>query len=438
MGSTQKMGAGTNVQNKLIAQHHLDCPWRPSDIAQRDGRIIRQGNENPQVHVYRYVTEGTFDSYLWQTVEVKQRFISQIMTSKSPARSCEDVDESVLSYAEVKALCAGNPLIKQKMDLDVEVGKLKIAQSSHQNNIYTLQDQLRKRYPELVKSTEARIEGLKKDEALSAKTRGAEKFPGLDLLSVRYEEKGAAGEALTELCKTATASSPLRFGSYRGFEMSARFNEIKQAPELTLKGETSHVVALGGSPSGNMTRINNVLDSIAEKIAVQNEKLEDLHKQIQAAKEEINRPFPQEAELREKTARLNEINISLNLESSGARPDGEILPAKEEAAKRPFISDEKGSLIGQAKLKLGGNAIVTDAQKCRSYSGDMLEIGENYAVQRISHSAGIIHSLNKAPELRERLAAGEKENLCVAYDKSGQCSVISEENTQSRETAVSY
>jgi N12 class adenine-specific DNA methylase len=300
MGSTQKMGAGTNIQEKLIAQHHLDCPWRPSDIAQRDGRIIRQGNENSQVHVYRYVTSGTFDSYLWQTIEVKQRFISQIMTSKSPARSCEDVDESVLSYAEVKALCAGNPLIKQKMDLDVEVGKLKIAQSSHQNNIYTLEDQLRKRYPELIKSTEERIEGLKKDEELSAKTRGAETFPGLDLVGVRYEDKDAAGKALTELCKTATIHSPLQLGSYRGFEMTARYNEIRQAPEITLKGNISHAVGLGDSPSGNMTRINNALDGIAEKIVIQDEKLEDLHKQVQAAKEEINRPFPQEEELREK------------------------------------------------------------------------------------------------------------------------------------------
>jgi hypothetical protein len=438
MGSTQKMGAGTNVQDKLIAQHHLDCPWRPSDIAQRDGRIIRQGNENPEVHVYRYVTTGTFDSYLWQTVETKQRFISQVMSSKSPARSCEDVDESVLSYAEVKALCAGNPLIKEKMDLDVEVGKLKIAQSSHQSNIYTLQDQLRKKYPELIKSTEEYIEGLEKDEALSAKTKGAEKFPGLDLVGVRYEEKDAAGKALTELCQTATAHSSLPLGSYRGFEMSARYSEIRGASEITLKGEISHSVALGDSPSGNITRINNVLDNIAERIAVQNEKLADLHKQVETAKEEISRPFPREAELREKLERLSKINADLNLGSGEVQPDEEI-PAVE-AAKSMFGADEKDSLIGQAKLKLGENAIVTDAQKCRSYSGDVLEVGESYAVQKISRSAGVVHSLNKAPELREMLEAGGKENICVAYDKSGKCSVTPAENSrsQNREEAVSY
>jgi hypothetical protein len=361
------------------------------------------------------------------------------MTSKSPARSCEDVDESVLSYAEVKALCAGNPLIKEKMDLDVEVSKLKIAKSGHQNNVYTLEDQLSKKYPALIKSTEKNIEGLKKDEVLSVKTRGAEKFPGLDLIAGRYEEKDAAGKALTELCKAATAYTSLRLGSYRGFEMSARYNEIRQAPEVTLKGEMSHTVALGDSPSGNMTRINNVLDGIAERIAVQNEILEDLHRQVQTAKEEIKRPFPRETELQEKLERLNEINITLNLEGNGAQPVISENPT-EEAAKGTFRTDEKESLIGQAKLKLGDNAIVTDAQKCRSYSGDMLEVGEGYAVQKISRAAGVVHSLNKAPELKEMLEAGEKVNICVAYDKSGKCSVTSVENSQDRnqEAVVSY
>jgi hypothetical protein len=189
------------------------------------------------VHVYRYVTEATFDAYLWQTIENKQKFISQIMTSKSPARTCEDADESVLSYAEVKALCAGNPLIRQKMDLDVEVGKLKIAKSGHQNNIYTLQNQLRKKYPESIKSTRERIEGLKRDEALSAETRKTEKFPGLDLGGAKYDEKDAAGKALTELCKGVTTYTPMKLGTYRGFEASVKYNDFERAPELILKGE---------------------------------------------------------------------------------------------------------------------------------------------------------------------------------------------------------
>jgi hypothetical protein len=328
------------------------------------------------------------------------------------------------------------------MDLDVEVSKLKIAKSGHQNNVYTLEDQLRKKYPALIKSTEKNIEGLKKDEVLSVKTRGAEKFSGLDLIAGRYEEKDAAGKALTELCKTATAYTSLRLGSYRGFEMSARYNEIRQAPELTLKGEISHVVALGDSSSGNMTRINNILDGIAERIAGQNEKLEDLHRQVQTAKEEIKRPFPREAELQEKLEHLNEINIALNLEGGGIQPAITANPT-EEAAKGTFSTfrtDEKESLIGQAKLQLGENAIVTDAQKCRSYSGDMLEVGEGYAVQKIARGAGVVHSLNKAPELKEILEAGEKGNICVAYDKSGKCSVTTAENSRSQdqEAVVSY
>ncbi|GHV36494.1 hypothetical protein FACS1894187_11180 [Synergistales bacterium] len=313
MGSTQKMGAGTNVQNKLIALHHLDCPWRPSDLTQREGRIIRQGNDNPEVHIYRYVTEATFDAYLWQTVENKQKFISQIMTSKSPARSCEDVDESVLSYAEVKALCAGNPLIREKMDLDVDVTKLKIAKSSHQNNIYALQDKLRKEYPNQIRFTESCIEGLEKDEAKSTLTRKSETFPGIDIVGRKYTEKEDAGKALTEFAKTVKTFTSDYIGNYRGFEMFVKYNDVKQSPEITLKCEMSHSTTLGESPLGNITRLNNALDGISDRISEQKNKLEDIHKQIKTAREEIGKTFPKEDELQKKLTRLNQINIELNI-----------------------------------------------------------------------------------------------------------------------------
>ncbi|GHV28521.1 hypothetical protein FACS1894167_05720 [Synergistales bacterium] len=430
MGSTQKMGSGTNVQDKLIALHDLDCPWRPSDLEQRAGRIIRQGNENKLVHVYRYVTEGTFDSYLYQALENKQKFISQIMTSKSPMRSCEDIDESVLSYAEVKALAAGNPEIREKMALDVEVAKLKMAKSSHQNNIYTLQDKLNKHYPTSIKLVESSIERLQQDEKLAAKTKG-EEFPGMEIMGKRYFKRDTAAEALHKLCKGIASFIPTDLGEYRGFEMSVRLSDIYKMPEVTLKGTFSHSVSLGDSPSGNITRLNNALDKIPERIATQQERIESLRKQVKDAQEEVLRPFQKEDELNAKLTRLRELDISLNM-------DGKIRSEEQpEAVAAKSVPDERNYLIDSAKRKLGGNSFVMDAQKCRVYSGDVLEIGEKYAVQKISHSQGIIHNLNNNPELLAMIRTHEKDNICVTYDNIGKCSVAQKGNGQEQE-AVSY
>jgi N12 class adenine-specific DNA methylase len=441
MGSTQKMGSGTNVQDKLIALHDLDCPWRPADLAQRAGRIIRQGNENERVHVYRYVTEGTFDSYLWQTVENKQKFIAQIMTSKSPARSCEDMDESVLSYAEVKALCAGNPLIKEKMTLEVEAGKLRMAKSSHESNIYALQDKLRKQYPTSIKYAEERLKGLKQDEELGAKTRGLEEFPGMEIMGARYAKRDEAAEALNKICSGVASSIPANLGSYRGFSMSVKLSDFYRKPEITLKGEISHRVDLGDSPSGNIVRLNNALDRMPELIAEQEEKLENIHKQIRNAEEEAGKPFPKETELEEKLVRLRELDIALNLDG-GTGVEGEVLPPTEEVAAKDTgarsVANERESLIDSAKLKLGGNSIITDAQKGRSYSGDVLEVGERYAVQKISRGQGILHSLGKAPGLLEMIESHGKENIVIAYGKDGKCSAAPKGNGQERDNAVSY
>jgi hypothetical protein len=483
MGSTQKMGSGTNVQDKLFALHDLDCPWRPSDLEQRAGRIIRQGNTNPQVHVYRYSTVGTFDSYLYQTLENKQKFISQVMTSKSPARSCEDVDESVLSYAEIKALCAGNPLIREKMDLDVQVSKLKMAKSSHQSSIYMLQDKLRKSYPAYIQNTTKYIESLNRDEELSARTREnkenreseippaatgvpeafsspettetlttqgeaesrkLQKFPGMTIMEKTYTDREEAGKALLEQSAAVTQFAPVHLGSYRGFDMTVKYNEARKAPELTLKGEMSHAVFLGDSPSGNITRLNNALDGIGKRIAEQNERLENLHKQVQAAQEEIQRPFPFEAELEEKNRRLNELNIALNLDG-GVQPDiADIVKSPgEEAAKGTSESgdgiNERDCLIGHAKLRLGANAIITDAQRCKTYSGDVLEVGEEFVVQKISRDQGVVHSLQKAPGLSDLIEANGKGNLRVSYDRDGKCCVSQRGNAQDRDAAgVSY
>jgi hypothetical protein len=439
MGSTQKMGSGTNVQDKLIALHDLDCPWRPADLEQRAGRIIRQGNENEKVHVYRYLCEGTFDSYLWQTVENKQKFIAQIMTSKSPARSCEDMDESVLSYAEVKALCAGNPLIKEKMTLEVETGKLRMAKSSHQSNVYALQDKLRKQYPASVKYAEERLRGLKLDEATSARTKGLEEFPGMEIMGSHYAKRDEAAEALHKICSGVTSFAPMNLGSYRGFEMSVKLSDFNRMPEITLKGEMSHNAGLGDSPSGNIVRINNALDRITDLISEQNERLENIHKQIRNAEEEVGKPFPKEAELEEKLARLREIDIALNL-GGEAGIEGEAPPSPEAVAAREArnIEDERNSLIDLAKLKLGENSIVTDAQKGRSYSGDILEAGEKYAVQKISRGQGVVHSLSKAPGILEMIEAHGRENLVIAYGKDGKCSAAPKESRMERDTAVSH
>ena len=318
LGSTSKMGAGTNVQDRLVALHDLDCPWRPGDLAQRKGRIERQGNKNPLVHVYRYVTEGTFDAYLWQTVENKQKFISQIMTSKSPVRSCDDVDETALSFAEIKALCAGDPRIKERMDLDVEVARLKLMKADHQSKQYRLEDQLLKYFPQEIENNKGYIKGFEKDlEILAAHPHPEDGFAGMEVRGDVLTDKENAGAALLDACKEVKDSEPVRIGSYRGFAMSVEFQAWKQEYTLLLKGKMTHRATLGTDPRGNLTRIDNALAQMPQRLeAVQNQ-LNNLYQQQAAAKEELSKPFLYEDDLQIKTARLVELDTLLNIGDKG-------------------------------------------------------------------------------------------------------------------------
>ena len=315
MGSTQKMGAGTNCQDKLIALHDLDCPWRPSDLIQRSGRIIRQGNQNPEVYIYRYVTEGTFDAYLYQLVENKQRFISQIMTSKTPVRFAEDIDETALSYAEIKALAAGNPLIIEKTELDTEVAKLKLLKQTHLSQIYAIEDRVVKFYPGEIKRLESRIEAFKNDiECAKSNTPNSEeKFVSMTIKDVVYTDKAQAGEKIIELCKSITSTQKIDIGSYRGFQMELEYDSTFKHFYLNLKNKLTHCATLGTDPLGNITRINNVIDGLPEDLKDEEIKLDDVKVQYENAKEEMKRPFKQEDELKEKSERLDKVNILLNL-----------------------------------------------------------------------------------------------------------------------------
>ena len=316
LGSTQKMGAGTNVQTKLVALHHLDCPWRPSDLQQREGRIIRQGNENPEVDIYTYVTENTFDSYLYQLVEGKQKFIGQIMTSKSPVRSAEDIDETALSYAEIKALCAGNPYIKEKMDLDIDVSRLKLLKANHLSQRYSLEDQIIKEFPQKIKSLEQRIEGYKADMAQLAQNTlpNEDGFSPMIMAGGTVTDKKAAGEAIIGLCKSMTNPDPIHIGEYRGFDMELFFDSFSREYKITLKHELRHTVTLGTDIFGNIQRLDNALNSFQEKLTACEAQLENTKVQLENAKLEVQKPFPQEEELKTKTARLNELNAMLNLD----------------------------------------------------------------------------------------------------------------------------
>ena len=370
LGSTFKMGAGTNVQDLLIALHDLDCPWRPRDLTQRKGRIERRGNKNKKVHVYRYVTEGTFDAYLWQTVENKQKFISQIMTSKSPVRSCEDVDEAALSYAEIKALCAGDPRIKERMELDVDVSKLKIMKAAHQSKQYELEDNLLKHFPEQIRQYQGYIEGLNADmktlaehphptiikeiaaPAPAAEGQPAESAPpavaakevsqgfaGMVIKGTAFEDREAAGAALIEICKGIKDTTPVEIGSYRGFSMSVSMSLFKH--ELLLKGEMTHKTDLGQDPRGNLVRIDNALAGMPERLVAVKAQLDNLFAQQAAAKEEVGKPFPQEDELRQKSARLAELDSLLNIDGRHGQEQEEQAIAKSarpsllEGLKRP-------------------------------------------------------------------------------------------------------
>ena len=341
LGSTAKMGAGTNVQDRLVALHDLDCPWRPGDLAQRKGRIERQGNQNETVHVYRYVTEGTFDAYLWQTVENKQKFISQIMTSKSPVRSCDDVDETALSFAEIKALCAGDPRIKERMDLDVDVARLKLMKADHQSKQYRLEDQLLKTFPEEIEKNKGFIAGLEADmKTLAEHPHPEDGFAGMEVRGDTLTDKENAGAALLDACKEVKGSDPVPVGSYRGFAMSVQFDAWKQEYTLLLKGQMTHRATLGTDPRGNLTRIDNALSQMPQRLEAVKNQLDNLYQQQAAAKAEVGKPFPQEQELRDKSARLAELDVLLNMDGRG-RPAPEAVLAKSgrpsvlEGLKRP-------------------------------------------------------------------------------------------------------
>jgi len=322
LGSTAKMGAGTNCQDRLIALHDLDCPWRPGDLEQRSGRIVRQGNMNPDVQIYRYATEGTFDSYLWQTVENKQKFISQIMTSKSPVRSCEDIDEAALSYAEIKALCAGDPAIKEKMDLDVDVARLRLMKADHQSQQYRLEDRLLKFFPQEIERNQGYIRGFEQDQATVAAHSLPEKdFVGMTIGGETFTEAKDAGEAILAACKQVSNEKDHALGEYRGFSMSIMYNPMSQMYQLTLKGAMSHQVELGSDPRGNITRIDNALAGIPRRMQNVENKLNDLNQQMATAKAELGKPFPQEEELRSKSARLAELDAKLNLDRPAAQAE---------------------------------------------------------------------------------------------------------------------
>lgn len=333
LGSTQRMGAGTNCQQKLIALHHLDCPWRPSDLQQREGRIIRQGNENPEVDIYSYVTEGTFDAYLYQLVESKQKFISQIMTSKSPVRSAEDVDEQALSYAEIKALASGNPMIKEKMDLDIEVSKLKLLKSNHLSQKYALEDAISKGFPKQIAETQARIAGYGADIATVKENThpNGDGFSPLTLAGVTHTDKKEAGAALLTMCQTMLSPEATQVGSYRGLTLELSFDTFAREYRLTMIGQLRHTVTLGTDVFGNLQRMDNALEGLPIKEQACREQLSNLQTQLETAKAEVQKPFPREAELNTKTARLEELNTLLNLDHK----EPEIVDAEPDEDQRP-------------------------------------------------------------------------------------------------------
>ena len=316
LGSTQKMGAGTNVQKKLIALHHLDCPWRPADLQQREGRIVRQGNENPEVDIFTYVTENTFDSYLYQLVESKQKFIGQIMTSKSPVRSAEDIDETALSYAEIKALCSGNPEIKEKMDLDVAVSRLKLLKANHLSQRYALEDQIIKEFPQQISAYEQRIEAYKEDmERLAENTKpNTDGFSPMIVEGITFTEKKTAGSAILEACQNMTSPAAVPIGQYRGFAMELSFDTLTRNYKVSLIGSLTHTAVLGTDIFGNIQRMDNLLEGFEDQLHNTEAQLENVKVQLENAKAEVEKPFPQEEELQQKTARLNELNIRLNMD----------------------------------------------------------------------------------------------------------------------------
>ena len=352
LGSTAKMGAGTNVQTLLVAVHHLDVGWRPSDMTQRNGRIIRQGNKNKQVYVYNYVTEGTFDAYLWQTLENKQKFISQIMTSKSPMRSCDDVDEQALSYAEVKALCAGDPRIREKMDLDVQVAKLKVLRSDYQNQKYRLEDKLLKTFPEEIQKQKTRIAALQQDSQIAAThPQDKENFCGMTIKGMVYDDKKAAGERLLLARQEMPNADMMLLGTYRGFELNIRFDSFKNEHQAVLRAELSYPVSLGDDARGNITRLDNAIDNFADRIADAENALQNLEQQKQAAEVEVAKPFAQEEELAEKSARLAELNALLNIDRD--RSSSQDTPEESEKTEAPATRPSVLAALGGKNQSVG-------------------------------------------------------------------------------------
>ena len=342
MGSTPKLGAGTNVQDRLIALHHLDCPWKPSDLEQQEGRILRQGNQNDKVKIFRYVTENTFDAYMWQILENKQKFISQIMTSKSPVRACEDVDDTALSYAEIKALATGNPYIKEKMDLDVQVSKLKLLKANHTSQIYRLESDIAKNFPVQISALKERIAGMQVDSQVvkSVDLQDNDTF-AMTVGNVLYEDKKEAGEALIAACAgLKTVSTGGKVGEYHGFTLSASYNMFSNAFELTVKGKCSYKLEIGKDPVGNMQRIHNTLSSIDRKLTESEQKLETVQQQLATAQEEVKKPFPKEAELNEKMERLSELNALLNMDEKG----NETIMADEDIGREGSSTDSRDTV----------------------------------------------------------------------------------------------
>ena len=352
LGSTAKMGAGTNVQTLLVAVHHLDVGWRPSDMTQRNGRIIRQGNQNKQVYVYNYVTESTFDAYLYQTLENKQKFISQIMTSKSPMRSCDDIDEQALSYAEIKALCAGDPRIREKMDLDVQVAKLKVLRGDFQNQKYRLEDKLLKTFPEEIQKQKTRIAALQQDSQIAAAhPQDKESFCGMTIKGMVYDDKKAAGERLLLARQEMPNADMMLLGTYRGFELNIRFDRFKNEHQAVLRAELSYPVSLGDDARGNITRLDNAIDNFADRIADAENALQNLEQQKQAAEIEVAKPFSQEEELQEKSARLAELNALLNIDRdrSSSQDAPEETEETETPATRPSVLAALGEKTNQSE-----------------------------------------------------------------------------------------
>lgn len=452
MGSTQKMGAGTNVQDRLIALHDLDCPWRPADLEQRAGRIIRQGNQNPEVNIYRYVTENTFDAYLYQTVENKQKFISQIMTSRTPLRSCEDVDESVLSYAEVKALCIGDNRIKEKMELDIDVSKLKVLEANFKDQRYALQDKLRKSLPNSISKTEEKIKLLEKDVENSLKTKDSEfqmKIMGhsYGLDADGKPQKKEAGEALLAAAQTLG----LNVGEYRGFKMSVYMDQSFGKVFLNLQGATTYNIELGTSELGNLTRIENAINEIPKKLEEVKSQLESYHNQIKVTEEELSKPFPYADELKEKSARLAKLNVELTISERGQNQTPENSPTEnknseiksEEPQKIENPSEIKAAygipetkpqiteqMIKDLKLIDDESIIYTNPKtNGQQFKGEIRHVDKEkgYCVQLVGKQSLFVHRLEKLERTPE---VGE--NLKISFLDENQKATMKIQETQKR------